>query len=1569
MRAAAGAVVSAVSIMNVGTSDIAKYNVGDQVPDMGGHAVAYVLEIQAVTPGATSGPGILRVGSKPPTGVEDEKVVTPVRATGGEIYSTQAKKAPDAKKNATAVEPIMATTNKRSDLGKKDGILDMSTITDKLPSEAGSQKRYFEISGSSLKYYKDYKKGSLLAAIDLGKIEIELNGMVLQVHLSAAKVMHLRAESAEDAEAWAKAIESARQVAEYKKVGKVEAGGCEGYLEKDGRNGTWQKRYFEVAGKNLKYYKDAQKNPLLASIDLGKIDLLLEGLVIRLVLSATKMMQLRANSEEDAQEWMQVLERAKRLENEPNKKENSSARAFKERVKKENEERMQKREESSRRREAEAKAKEEAEEQARQAAEEQARQEAEEKAKKEAKKESEKQAVELAKKAAEEQARQEAEEQARQEAEQKVKQDVEEQAKKAAEEQAKKEAEQQAKKEAEQQAKEQAEKEAEQQAKEEAKREAEEQAEKKAEEQAKKKAEEQGRKKEAEDQARKEAEEQEMAEMAERIRKEAYEQGKREAEEKVRIAAEEQARKETEALVKKEAEGKARNAAKERAAKEAEEQARLEAEEKTRSELEEQAREELAKKEAEERALRDTEEQEEQVHKEAEEKAKREAEKELSLKEMEVKIRQEAYELGKKEAEERAKKERGERAKEMTSMVAKMEAKKDLEAATRKQTEEQVIEEMKEMARQAEKAGGYEGYLEKDGRNGAWQKRYFEVVGQNLKYYKDYKKASLLAAIDLGKIEIELDGMVLRVKLSASKAMQLRAESAEDTQKWMEVIDRARKLGDQPINNSSARAFKARMKKETEERLKTQQDSKRRRAAVEKTRREAAEQARREMEEQARQEKVDKARKEVEEAQRIRERAERIKLVAYEEGKREAEEQARKEAAEAVERAKIIVEEKAKLQAARARKYAEEKAKREAEEKAAKEAEEEQARREEAEIEAKKEAEREAKEAEKLARKLERDAFMRKAQEQAKQEAEEQARSEEEARAKQVAEEEAWMRAQESKRKDKEEEIYDRKLFLEIAKKAKEDKEQARLDAIRQAAERKAAKEAALKAALVSTAASAVACFAAGAADQMARREAIKRASASAASAAAAAEMLACNYGADWFVGLLQLASECSKECQLLFTKPFDKNGVLHWLGTGGKQKMDYSNPHSNGQVVAKMSSVYRGDPKNLVEHYQGAAAAGSASATAFGTMTENVKKSWVSVDLGEGRGLKVRHYCLRHGVDDASGRLRNWKLQGSNDGSRWCTLKTHAKDKSLSECGWAEAAWAIDGVTEMYRHFRILQNGMNSDCINILCCAGVEFYGEFRDESKGLSGSKLTEIAAEITAPKPVRSPSSPPALPPPRFDPETGEPLRESATAELIESVTDGMQPSGPRFDPETGESIVAPSSPVPLPTASVARFDPETGELIETTRPTFCAENESLDSHLLSLLMAEEELLMAEEELTQDSVSRIRTSNIGKYLVGQAFNNGTLSGFIVSIEPDTPGAQSGPGVLSVGASQPLFDPETGKPLGAPADDNSMPLAPKFDPETGEAIEQCTELVGASYRADWLARKAKAGVGAGAI
>jgi hypothetical protein len=36
MRAAAGAVVSDVSIMNVGTSDIAKYNAGDQVPDMGG---------------------------------------------------------------------------------------------------------------------------------------------------------------------------------------------------------------------------------------------------------------------------------------------------------------------------------------------------------------------------------------------------------------------------------------------------------------------------------------------------------------------------------------------------------------------------------------------------------------------------------------------------------------------------------------------------------------------------------------------------------------------------------------------------------------------------------------------------------------------------------------------------------------------------------------------------------------------------------------------------------------------------------------------------------------------------------------------------------------------------------------------------------------------------------------------------------------------------------------------------------------------------------------------------------------------------------------------------------------------------------------------------------------------------------------------------------------------------------------------------------------------------------------------------------------------------------------------
>ena len=44
------------------------------------------------------------------------------------------------------------------------------------------------------------------------------------------------------------------------------------------------------------------------------------------------------------------------------------------------------------------------------------------------------------------------------------------------------------------------------------------------------------------------------------------------------------------------------------------------------------------------------------------------------------------------------------------------------------------------------------GHLQKLGRNGKWQTRWFETDGQCLSYYKSSKRSKLLATLDLEKV-------------------------------------------------------------------------------------------------------------------------------------------------------------------------------------------------------------------------------------------------------------------------------------------------------------------------------------------------------------------------------------------------------------------------------------------------------------------------------------------------------------------------------------------------------------------------------------------------------------------------------------------------------------------------------------------------------------------------------------------------------------------------------------------------------------------------------------------------
>jgi hypothetical protein len=95
---------------------------------------------------------------------------------------------------------------------------------------------------------------------------------------------------------------------------------------------------------------------------------------------------------------------------------------------------------------------------------------------------------------------------------------------------------------------------------------------------------------------------------------------------------------------------------------------------------------------------------------------------------------------------------------------------------------------------------------------------------------------------------------------------------------------------------------------------------------------------------------------------------------------------------------------------------------------------------------------------------------------------------------------------------------------------------------------------------------------------------------------------------------------------------------------------------------------------------------------------------------------LRLTDYCLRHDHNGNNYALRNWRLEGSNNGQTWTTLRNHANDTTLAAQPMSEANWPVENCGVCYRFFRIFQYGKNSDNYDYLMCAGIELYGDLEE-------------------------------------------------------------------------------------------------------------------------------------------------------------------------------------------------------------------------------------------------------------
>lgn len=89
------------------------------------------------------------------------------------------------------------------------------------------------------------------------------------------------------------------------------------------------------------------------------------------------------------------------------------------------------------------------------------------------------------------------------------------------------------------------------------------------------------------------------------------------------------------------------------------------------------------------------------------------------------------------------------------------------------------------------------GYLQKLGRNGKWQTRWFETDGECLTYYKSSKRTKLLATLDLAKVgsivinHQDRNGTTFTINIS-ERPYHLRADSMAACKDWVITLNRVK---------------------------------------------------------------------------------------------------------------------------------------------------------------------------------------------------------------------------------------------------------------------------------------------------------------------------------------------------------------------------------------------------------------------------------------------------------------------------------------------------------------------------------------------------------------------------------------------------------------------------------------------------------------------------------------------------------------------------------------------------------------------------------------------------------
>jgi hypothetical protein len=167
-----------------------------------------------------------------------------------------------------------------------------------------------------------------------------------------------------------------------------------------------------------------------------------------------------------------------------------------------------------------------------------------------------------------------------------------------------------------------------------------------------------------------------------------------------------------------------------------------------------------------------------------------------------------------------------------------------------------------------------------------------------------------------------------------------------------------------------------------------------------------------------------------------------------------------------------------------------------------------------------------------------------------------------------------------------------------------------------------------------------------------------------------------------------------------------DKQGIIYWLGTLKGTTDTFSNLETNNMVRVQYKNANEYNSQPIFANYE------TGYMQLNSVLPHNVK---IILNFSPANiRIKMDKYTLGYysgGNGDCI--LRNWRLLGSNDGTKWTLLKEHVNDTSITV--QHAASWDIN-CYDFFSHFCIERTGDVTGAQGSQQCytaaSGLEIYG-----------------------------------------------------------------------------------------------------------------------------------------------------------------------------------------------------------------------------------------------------------------